>query len=321
MSRPLRIDYPDAWHHVMSRARRGYELFQGNEDFFCFLELLKDTTDMFHVNISAYCLMSNHYHLLLQTPDANLARCMRHINGVYTQKYNARHGCDGTLFKGRYKSIIIDADNYLLQLVRYIHKNPQRAGLVQDLHVYPWSSHKGYLSSAKNWDWLYKDFVFSLISKNRSARIKHYREFMEMDDSQEIIHHFSNKNTASVLGSDKFIEWIKGKYYPIKSDKEVPESKRLAPGITQIKEAVCRSYEVEEDDLLIVKRGQENEARDVAMYIMRALNGDRLIEIAEEFKLTGYSSVSNAHRRIKEKLRKNYRFRKRYREILENLSG
>ncbi len=95
----------------------------------------------------------------------------------------------------------------------------------------------------------------------------------------------------SVLGSDKFIEWIKGKYYPIKLEKEIPESKRLAPGIAKIKEAVCRFYELETGDLLIVKRGQENEARDVPMYLMRVLNGEWLTKIAEEFKLTGYSSV------------------------------
>lgn len=319
MSRPLRIDYPNAWHHVMNRARRGHELFQDNDDFFCFLDVLKDTTEMFNINISAYCLMSSHYHFLLQTPDANLSRCMRHINGVYTQKYNARHGCDGTLFRGRYKSIIIDADTYLLQLVRYIHKNPERAGLVRDLHEYPWSSHKGYLSKAKKWDWLHKDLALSLLSKDSSTRIKHYKEFMKMDDSEEIFKHFSKKNTPSVLGGDEFIEWIKEKYYHIKSDREVPESKRLAPDTARIKEAVCRFYEVKENDLHIVKRGQENEARDVAMYLMRALNGERLVEIAEEFKLNGYSSVSNAHRRIKEKLRNNYKFRKRYADILERL--
>ena len=87
--------------------------------------------DIQHAGCAAYCLMPSHYHLLIQTPDANLSRCMRHINGVYTQRYNARNGCDGTLFRGRYKSILVEEDAYLLELVRYIHRNPLRAGIMK----------------------------------------------------------------------------------------------------------------------------------------------------------------------------------------------
>jgi putative transposase len=118
MSRPLRIDYPNAWHHVMNRARGGAALFVEEADYQQFIDLLQETADLFNVNVTAYCLIPNHYHLMVQTPDANLSRCMRHLNGVYTQKYNMAHGCDGTLFRGRYKSILVDADNYVLQLVR-----------------------------------------------------------------------------------------------------------------------------------------------------------------------------------------------------------
>ena len=136
MSRPLRIEYANAWHHVMNRARRGQDLFVDKADYQQFIDLLQETTDLFNVNVAAYCLMPTHYHLLLQTPDANLSRCMRHLNGVYTQRYNVSHSCDGTLFRGRYKSILVDADSYVLQLVRYIHRNPLKAGLVRRLDQY-----------------------------------------------------------------------------------------------------------------------------------------------------------------------------------------
>ena len=145
MSRPLRIQYPDAWYHVMNRARRGQDLFPDQTDMDTFINLLKETAAMFNLKVSAFCLMPTHYHLLIQTPDANLARCMRHINGVYTQRYNVRNKCDGTLFRGRYKSILVDTDNYLLELVRYIHRNPLRSGLVDKMDPYSWSSHRGYL--------------------------------------------------------------------------------------------------------------------------------------------------------------------------------
>ena len=144
MSRPLRIHYPDAWYHVMNRGRRAEAIFGGKKDYIAFIELLKVTGELWNLRISAYCLLKNHYHLLVQTPDANLSRCMRHINGVYTQRFNKAHHIDGQLFRGRYKSILIDADSYLLELIRYIHRNPIEAGLVKQLGKYSWSSHQGY---------------------------------------------------------------------------------------------------------------------------------------------------------------------------------
>ena len=157
MARPLRIAYQDGWYHVMNRGRRGEPVFQSRLDYFSFVDLLKETSEAWNVRVAAYCLIPNHYHLLLQTPEANISRCMRHIDGVYTQRFNRNHGHDGPLFRGRYKAIVVDADTYLLELVRYIHRNPVRAGLTKRLDGYPWSSHKGYLSRAKRWEWLHKD--------------------------------------------------------------------------------------------------------------------------------------------------------------------
>ncbi|MEW6186019.1 MAG: transposase [Thermodesulfobacteriota bacterium] len=111
MSRPLRIEYPGAWYHVMNRGRRKEEVFHGKNDYAQFIDILKESAQLWKLRIVAYCLMPNHYHLLLQTPEANLSRCLRHIDGVYTQSYNRSHGTDGPLFRGRYKSILVDADS------------------------------------------------------------------------------------------------------------------------------------------------------------------------------------------------------------------
>ena len=108
----------------MNRGRRSESIFSDKHDYLMFIELLIEISEMWNVNIAAYCLMTNHYHILLQTPDGNISRCMRHLNSVYTQRYNKRHGFDGQLFRGRYKSILVCDDSHLLQLVRYIHKNP-----------------------------------------------------------------------------------------------------------------------------------------------------------------------------------------------------
>jgi hypothetical protein len=110
---------------------------------------------------------------------------MRHIDGVYTQFFNRRHDCDGPLFRGRFKSILIEGDAYLRHLVRYIHRNPLKAGLVDRIEKYPWSSHKGYLSRADRWNWLYKDFLLSMLSMKKSERLQNYRYFISKDDDEE----------------------------------------------------------------------------------------------------------------------------------------
>jgi REP element-mobilizing transposase RayT len=114
MSRPLRIEYPDAWYHVMNRGRRAEKIFLKKTDYPTFLELLIESAEIWNVRIAAYCLVPNHYHVLLQTPEANLSRFMRHVDGVYTQRFNRCHHYDGQLFRGRYKFILINADSYHL---------------------------------------------------------------------------------------------------------------------------------------------------------------------------------------------------------------
>jgi len=150
MARPLRIEYPGAWYHVMNRGKKSEKIFHDRHDYQVFVDLLEESSEMWNIRVAAYCLMTNHYHILLQTPDGNIARSMRHINGVYTQRFNRKHSCDGQLFRGRYKSILVSADSYLLQLVRYIHRNPVKAGIVSTPDDYPWSSHTGYLSVEKS---------------------------------------------------------------------------------------------------------------------------------------------------------------------------
>ena len=179
MARPLRIEYPGAWYHVMNRGRHGENVFSGPKDFGSFLRVLWECTDMFDLRVAAYCLMSNHYHLLVKTPSGNLSRAMRHANGVYTQRYNRSRNIDGQLFRGRYKSVLVEEDNHLLELLRYIHRNPVRAGMCKSVEEYPWSSHHGYISSAKKWDWLYKEFLLGMFSDKKTIARKKYLEFAQ----------------------------------------------------------------------------------------------------------------------------------------------
>jgi len=319
MSRPLRIDYPNAWHHVMNRARRGQDLFVDKADYQQLIDLLQETTDLFNVNVAAYCLIPTHYHLMLQTPDANLSRCMRHLNGVYTQRYNVSHSCDGTMFRGRYKSILVDADNYVLQLVRYIHRNPLKAGLVKRLDQYVWSSHKGYLSKAKRLNWLYKHFVLEMLTAQKSSQIQIYKQFMAQEQDEDLVLVLDGTNPPSMLGSEKFISWIKDRFFKKKKDKEVPASKELAPDLDTIISEVSRYYKVRPSKLKAVRRGMENEPRDVAIYLIRSMRAEPLIRVGEKFALNQYSSVSSAVTRVKAKLQKDRKFKDCLEHIESNI--
>ena len=130
MARPLRIQYPNAFYHVMNRGLGRQRIFLNDDDYSVFLETLKESSRYCNVRIVSYCFMSNHYHLLVQTPSANLNRMMRHLNGVYTQRFNKMHRSDGPLFRGRYKAILVQEDEYLTHLIRYIHLNPITADLL-----------------------------------------------------------------------------------------------------------------------------------------------------------------------------------------------
>lgn len=138
MPRPIRIEYEDAYYHVMNRGRGRQYIFHTEAYYQAFFETLSEACERFALVVHAYCLMGNHYHLLVQTPQGNLGRIMRHINGVYTQRYNRLKRTDGPLFRGRYKAILVDEDSYLLQLSRYIHRNPieMKQPLVSGLENY-----------------------------------------------------------------------------------------------------------------------------------------------------------------------------------------
>jgi len=214
----------------------------------------------------------------------------------------------------------VDADSYLLQLLRYVHKNSSHAGLVDKVDAYQWSSHKGYLSDAKKWKWIYKDFILSMLTKNKKQQRRAYKAFISEEDSEEINLIFERKKLPSVLGNEGFVEWVKDKFFQRKDHQEIPESRALAPDPGKIKQAVCNAYHVSEEDLLRSKRGTFNEPRNVAIYLTRQLRGDRLNEICKEFYMMRYSSASSAIERIKVLMSKDRHLRKRVERVRLDLT-
>lgn len=302
MSRPLRIEYPDAWYHVMNRGRRGENIFEDKKDYLMFLEVLQESIVLFGCRFTAFCLMPNHYHILVQTPRGNVSRVMRHVNGIYTQRFNRCHDFDGQLFRGRFKSVLIEGDSHLLEVLRYIHRNPLRAEISGSVAKYPWSSHHAYVSTTGKQAWIDTDFLLNMFSETPGKARAGYRKFINSEEPEEIRDFFSKKNLPSIMGSREFVDWARKEFYHTKKHSEIPQSKDLAPTVDAIKKAVGRSYKISLKKIEITKRGQENMPRNVAIYLARMYSGQSLEEIGRSFGNIKYSSVSNIARKIKEQL-------------------
>jgi REP element-mobilizing transposase RayT len=168
MARPLRIEFAGALYHVTSRGNERRAIFFSDDDRLAFLGILADVVDRFNWLCHAYCLMTNHYHLLVETADANLSKGMRQLNGVYTQYVNRTHQRVGHLFQGRFKGILVQRDSYLLELARYIVLNPVRAGMVSHPADWPWSSYRGTVGLEEPPAFLTTDWVVSAFGQERA---------------------------------------------------------------------------------------------------------------------------------------------------------
>jgi len=284
MARPLRIEFPGALYHVTSRGDRQEDIFESNEDRSRFLNLLGDVCERYNWTIHAYCLMDNHYHLLVETPDGNLAKGMRQLNGVYTQKFNRAHGRVGHVLQGRYQAILVQKESYLLELARYVVLNPVRAGMVRSAKDWPWSSYRATAGQGKRFPWLQTEFILSVFSSRIGQAIEAYRAFVAEGKNQpEPWAHLRNQ---VYLGSDAFVEQMqmhqidRGKDY-----REIPRKQRRAPPKPLIDFSV----------------GERN--RDEAIVAAYASGGFSMKEIGDHFGLH-YSYISRIISRARNERRK-----------------
>lgn len=221
MARPLRIQYPGAIYHVMNRGLSRQKIFLSQKHYSYFLGLLKDSVEQWEINIHAVSLMPNHYHLLIETPHANISRAMRHINGVYTQKFNLIKNKDGPLFRGRYKSILVQENAYLVELLRYIHLNPVEARIVKSPQDHQWTSHRAYLMDDKNWNWLTTDLLLSYFGKRLNRARRKLHEFVIQGVPQGLQKNLEGSKWPTVLGKENFEEWVKWNFVKDLKDKEI----------------------------------------------------------------------------------------------------
>lgn len=302
MSRPLRIEFEGAWYHVMNRGAGRRIVFPSSLYRRLFLDLLGEIHEIFGVQCHAYCLMDNHYHLLLCTPRANLGRAMRHMDGVYTQRHNRRAETDGPLFRGRYKSVLVDKDNYLLQVCRYIHRNPLEAGIVEDLIDYPWSSHPSYLGFSPPPAWLDCHMILSMFG-SMSPRDS-YSRFVGRPNDDSLDEFYRKERADAVLGSDEFKAGCADRLKSRPYDYEIPGAQALsgAPTIQNVISAVADHFAISEEQLRESTDSASRIARTLVMTLCRNPGGHRLREIAAALNIRSYSTVGMTISRLKTKL-------------------
>lgn len=227
MSRPLRIEYEGALYHVTARGNRQESIFYCDDDRGTFLHILGKVITRYNWLCHAYCLMDNHYHLLIETPDANLSAGMRQLNGVYTQTLNRTHGKVGHVFQGRFKSILVEKESYLLELCRYIVLNPVRVGCGINPDERIWSSYYATATGKNVPYWLTVDWVLAQFAKKRSEARRKYREFV-LDALPAEESPLKQAVGQLILGGKSFIEGL-SPYLLDKSEiKEVTRQQRLA---------------------------------------------------------------------------------------------
>ena len=227
MARPLRIEFAGALYHVTSRGDRREPIYLDDDDRLAFLRILDEVVKRFNWVCHSYCLMDNHYHLLVETPDGNLSKGMRQLNGMYTQAINRRHKWVGHLFQGRFKGILVDKNAYLLELARYVVLNPVRAGMVKHPGQYSWSSYRAMLGEAPAPDWLETDSLLAQFGARRTTARRRYEKFVLEGMAAGSI--WEGLRQQIFLGDEKFVSQMQKKA-EVQGDRlSIPRVQRRAP--------------------------------------------------------------------------------------------
>jgi len=228
LARPLRIEYAGAVYHITARGNARQAIYLNDEDRAHFLELLGNCCQRHHWLCHAYCLMDNHYHLLIETQSPTLSKGMKYLNGTYTQKFNRQHDRVGHIFQGRFKAILVEKDTYLLELCRYIVLNPVRARMVRSARDWPWSSYRqtaGLVAGHR--DWLSTDWLLGNFGKQQKRATDAYRVFVKAGKNQPTP--WQQLKNQLYLGSDEFIANAQSRLKKDQSLNDIPNSQKLAP--------------------------------------------------------------------------------------------
>ncbi len=301
MTRPLRLSFENAFYHITARGNRREDIFYSSRDKEIFLKRLKEMLIKYSMICYAYCLMDNHYHLFIKTTQSNLSQGIHYLNSSYANWFRNKHQIIGPLFQGRFKSILVDADNYALTLSAYVHLNPLRAGIIKQLEDYPWSSYLDYLNLRKS-DISDPSLVLKSIDHDAFKAMSKYREYVieyqDMKDPiKESYHHIA-------LGSETFIERVKEKIEHLGRRREIPSTRFLSKyDVDTIISKMTQALDIERKMVFDKKRGNLN--RSLAIYLIKRFTPLSLSEIGKLFKMD-YSAVSQTAKRFEQKTEVNH---------------
>ena len=248
MSRPLRIEFPGAVYHVTSRGDRREPIYRNDADRALQLEVLAQAVDRFDATVLAWCQMGNRYHLVLHTRQPNLSRFMRHLNGVYTQAFNRRHGLVGHLLQGRFKAILVDRDAYLLALCRYVERNPVAAGLVDSPVDWAWSSCRAHLGLVPTPAWLDSDGLHAHLigrplanRRDRQRAVARYRDLVSTAQAADA-HFWQDAPHGQIyLGDEQFAHDMQARAEPRRLQaRTIPRAQRTRPTACDWPECLAR---------------------------------------------------------------------------------
>jgi REP element-mobilizing transposase RayT len=309
VARPLRIEYENATYHITCRGNDRRNIFSSDDDRFALLDLLDRSADIYQAEILAYVLMSNHFHLMVKTPRGNLREFMRHFNISYTARFNRRHHRSGHLYQGRYHSFLIDADNYLKEVSRYIHLNPIKikqdrstdaAAQGKALRSYAWSSYPGYLSSRARKPFLQVTDVLGYFGGDTAKGRRGYARYVEQGLAADLENPLELGKGHGIVGERDFVDEVRLRYLSPDADaRELPAVDKIRGRVEseRIVEAVCTELRVGREDLL--KRGSRGIGRGILMELLYRYGGLKQPEIGAMMGID-YSAVSIARKRFQE---------------------
>ncbi|MBI3354830.1 MAG: transposase [Nitrospirae bacterium] len=307
MARPLRIQYPGAIYHVTCRGNERKKIFHDDQDRKKFLKILAQSSKIYNILIYSYVLMDNHFHLLLETPLANLGEFMRQFNITYTGNYNRRHDRTGHLYQGRYKSILVDKASYLSMVSRYIHLNPIRAkvgdkrpskGRLQYLLEYTWSSLRGYINKRHKETIIAYGIVLEEYGGDKDRGRDNYKKAIYADMMKGI--EIKDKIIGqSILGGEGFIDMVRDKFVRGKKDRECPSVREIQR--YRSKEEILKYVKRETLKGIEEIRADKGDLRGMVMDLLYRTGGLNGREIGEIFGVD-YSTVSQERRRLREKI-------------------
>lgn len=325
MVRPLRIQYPGAVYHVTSRGNERKSIFKDDADRTAFLEILSRSLSTYDIRLYGFVLMANHFHFLLETPLGNLGEFMRHFNITYTSHYNRRHKRSGHLYQGRYKSFLVDKEDYLSVVSRYIHLNPVKVGTqkrkpvkeqLKYLWAYKWSSLPGYISLVKRHEFVEYDMVLEEHGGDKRGGRSRYKKQIAADlvaglpVKEQII-------GQSILGDDDFVAWVNERYLSGSRDRERPAVGRISSyvSVDEIVSIIAETTAKAKEDIL----NRPGDIRQLAMATLYRFGGLKNREIGSLMGID-YSTVSVGRKRIREKAAKKSNLNKLIRKVEEKLS-